>query len=523
MPSSTYFSAIRVLVFACLLTGWHQGVAQSQWSQQIGGPGTGTVAGMAVDASSNVYCVGSFATTVQSPFGTLIMRGKFSALPGYGDGFLAKYSSQGQPLWVQQVGQADRMVYSDAMALDPNGNVFWLGRFDGGPTLTIGSVTLLSNNNNFGGSFLAKYSAQGVLLWARILNNGNSTYSKMCTDNAGSVYVGGPAAGVRGNQPSLMKLDAQGNFAWSTSLNFNNQQLIGPNYCTSIAVDNNNQLWVGAHAFQMTGHTSSSFIKTLSKYNTAQGALLASRSTANSSTSIFFDTNGIAYTVEDDMRITSYDATQMSVLWSQVILRQGYNRTFQGVVGPNGNLYLASGFQGNITVAGTTFTATGTGNNGIIIALNSQGTPLGAVHTGSSLSTTLALGSQQEMYLAGQCEGTSTWAGVMLTSRGPMDAFVTRLGAVPLTARGNAPATGLTAYPNPTTQAAGLHIALSTALAGSAIKLRLSNLLGQVMSEKVVPVGTAATTFITTGLAPGTYVLQAHSTTGVATQRVVLE
>jgi hypothetical protein len=119
--------------------------------------------------------------------------------------------------WAQRAGGSD----SDgaiAVSTDTNSNVYVVS-------------TVLSTNADFGpftfssGSPLAKYNAQGGILWARRV--GSSGYAAtLATDSAGNSYVGGSFPGTSlfdgatlfsagQNDLYLAKFDPNGNFIWA--------------------------------------------------------------------------------------------------------------------------------------------------------------------------------------------------------------------------------------------------------------------------------------------------------------------
>ncbi len=120
------------------------------------------------------------------------------------------------------------------MITDAAGNGYVAGDFDG--TLTLGSglsrVTL-----NGGGGFVAKYSASGLLLWARGITDPNFEVVKglaIAVDGAGNAFVTGHFAGVANFGPSIQltgpdpksstfddfvtRLDSSGHFIWADGL-----------------------------------------------------------------------------------------------------------------------------------------------------------------------------------------------------------------------------------------------------------------------------------------------------------------
>src|SRR5205085_7505615 len=88
--------------------------------------------GIAVDDGGNAIVTGTFADTVD--FGTGAMTAAWF------DGFVAKYTSAGAPVWTKQLTGTGGTKTGYAVAADTAGNVVVTGIFIG--TLNLGSVSL---------------------------------------------------------------------------------------------------------------------------------------------------------------------------------------------------------------------------------------------------------------------------------------------------------------------------------------------------------------------------------------------
>ena len=163
------------------------------WVKQFGSTTAEVVNGLTVDKSGNVIVTGS--APVGAIFGSgsnaQVLQGSLSS-----DLFLAKYSNDGNLIWLQSAGGA--LTDSGyAVATDSDGNVFLAGSTGGG---TFGSGAYAQNilSTGFTGNiqtlngFVAKYSAQGNLVWVRLADRSTSGYlDAIATDAAGNVYAGG--------------------------------------------------------------------------------------------------------------------------------------------------------------------------------------------------------------------------------------------------------------------------------------------------------------------------------------------
>ena len=149
-------------------------------AQQIGGGGITQIGSPVFDTAGNRYVRGGFTGDVAG-----LQASRFF------DAFVAKYDQNGNALWARQatgatggISAANSIEGATALAVDSSGSVYIGGSFvktimlDGGANQ---SITL--NDNGAAGvnyeSFVAKYDANGNLLWAR----GGSTNSPKNADN----------------------------------------------------------------------------------------------------------------------------------------------------------------------------------------------------------------------------------------------------------------------------------------------------------------------------------------------------
>jgi hypothetical protein len=181
------------LVLLSLFTGttaWGQLEAAPayQWAKNGGGAGDDRGESVAVDAAGNTFVAGFFQQTVTFGSVTLVGRGDY-------DVYLAKYSPQGQLQWLRQAGGPGREFPWD-IAVDAAGSVYLtgsFGTFNGRqPTsMLIGSITL-TGGSQYDEMFLAKYDAQGTMLWARqTVGDGPSYGEELAVDRAGNVVLTG--------------------------------------------------------------------------------------------------------------------------------------------------------------------------------------------------------------------------------------------------------------------------------------------------------------------------------------------
>jgi hypothetical protein len=174
------------------------------WGARIAG--TSNTAGergraIATDASGNVFVTGGYSDgnglTLYNQSGTvgatLVMSGVNNS-----DCFVAKYSSAGAVLWAARIsGGSTGQENGLGIATDPSGNVLVTGNYgtvtvtiyNQGPSFPL-STTL--GHVGAGDCFVAKYSTDGIVLWAaRIASTASDIGRAIATDPSGNVLVTG--------------------------------------------------------------------------------------------------------------------------------------------------------------------------------------------------------------------------------------------------------------------------------------------------------------------------------------------
>lgn len=159
------------------------------WKRQLGTDRSNLAYSVATDADGNVYLAG---TTDGSLHGA--NKGRY-------DAWVAKYATDGQLLWKRQLGSADKDV-ALGVATDADGNVYLTG-------WTLGSLG--GPNKGTYDAWVAKYAADGRLLWKRQLGTDHRDYANgVATDTDGNVYLTGSTIGSLGGPKngSVYQFDA---------------------------------------------------------------------------------------------------------------------------------------------------------------------------------------------------------------------------------------------------------------------------------------------------------------------------
>lgn len=193
-----------------------------------------------------------------SPGGEVVVGGKFSTGTNFGgvnlvnsggdDCFIAKYSKNGNLVWVKQYNAGSGNIEVKSIAVSDSGNIYACGDFYGG-TAQLGSFPLTNAGTNTSEIFILKLDSTSTLKWARsVAGNGHDYASAIALyDTNEDVYVTGNfespvittgTAGVdtlhnvAGKDFFLTKLTTMGVHSWSLGAGDSLNDL-----CNGLAVD----------------------------------------------------------------------------------------------------------------------------------------------------------------------------------------------------------------------------------------------------------------------------------------------
>ncbi len=151
------------------------------WAKTAGGNSSDYGMSIAIDGSGNSYIAGYFDSP-NLTFGSTVM---------YADGldmFVAKYSSNGNPLWAHFAGGA-ASEYGLGIGADANGNSYVTGYFES-TSITFGTTVL--TNAGYSDIFTVKYDAAGNVGWATSVGgNLMDTGNGIATESNGTSYITG--------------------------------------------------------------------------------------------------------------------------------------------------------------------------------------------------------------------------------------------------------------------------------------------------------------------------------------------
>jgi hypothetical protein len=156
------------------------------WATYYGGTDDDQCESLATDASGNIYLGGLTTSTTD-----IASTGAYDVTKGgFGDAFLAKFSSTGSRIWGTYYG-GDDSDYATAIAIDASGNVYLTG-------LTFSTTDIASTGayqTVRGGSrdaFIVKFSSSGSRLWGTYYGGSSEdSGDALATDASGNVYVAG--------------------------------------------------------------------------------------------------------------------------------------------------------------------------------------------------------------------------------------------------------------------------------------------------------------------------------------------
>lgn len=168
---------------------------QLQWIKQIGGPTTTTFESansIALDENLNsIYVTGNFIGSAD--FGGKILTANDENI------FLARYSMEGDLIWVKKMGSwtglASSTEFGWKLMVDREGFVYLSGTI--GKNGNFEGVSFSAYENNSSNSFMAKYTASGKMLWITL--TGHDIYTAavfdFIRDNDNNILIGGLTSG----------------------------------------------------------------------------------------------------------------------------------------------------------------------------------------------------------------------------------------------------------------------------------------------------------------------------------------
>jgi uncharacterized repeat protein (TIGR02543 family) len=175
------------------------------------------VTGLAMDSEANLHVVGFFIGGVGNFGGILLNAGQTGAFSH----FHAKLSPSGTGLWVQKVDNIE--PYASRLATDKTGNTYAVGRFSA--QTSVGGF-VLTHVPGVANAFIAKFGPAGDAAWVRRFS---ITPNTLAIDAAGQAHVSGSYSTIAdfgstnfpGSGSFLAKYSSAGDLMWAARIGTN--------------------------------------------------------------------------------------------------------------------------------------------------------------------------------------------------------------------------------------------------------------------------------------------------------------
>jgi hypothetical protein len=456
------------------------------WTRSLSSSGTDRIFSIATDKLGHFYIFGYFggpSIKICNDTLTNTVVNKF-------DMFVAKYDTNGNCIWVRQIGGAGQDTPT-GMAVDSIGNCFITGFFES-PTLSFGTQNL----TNSGGVdlFVAKYDPNGTDLWAKSAAGSANEYSRsVAVDKFGNSYITGDfnTASISfdgtvliksGNQDMfLTKYSSSGNMLWVNHPD-GTQDMHG----NSVAVDSAANIYIGG-----------SF-----NYN------------------ITFDTTTLTSSGNLDILLVKY-ATDGSFLWAKSIGGTAEDAATAVATDYLGYCYLAGYFNSaSITMGVYSLTNNGSGFKDIFTSeYNAAGGVVWAKSIGGATGdypNAIQPDLSRDVYIAGCLGSTSITIGdSTFANAGTTNILVAKSGNTPATSlQWFSNSASISVFPNPANE----YITFSMPEKAT---VEILNIEGQIV--KTINTDGIATT-IDLGILPsGVYILKATTKNSIVTKKFIKE
>ena len=399
LRKKTYYYILTMLLMYVSIISKSQ-IPDWEWAKSVGGLSDDVSRSIATAPDGNVYITGSFLGS-NITFGSIMLNSN-----GFRNFFLVKYDSDGNVIWAKSAG-GNNYDYSCNVATDNSGNVYITGYFRS-PSVTFGS-TILTNNGNTD-IFLAKYSSDGDVLWAKSAGEDSYEHSYgLTTDTSDNIYITGDFRSTNitfgtvtltnsngGNDIFLAKYDTNGDILWAKNAGINGED--GGNDVTCDLLNN----------VYLTGQFRSD--------------------------SIVFDSTVLNNSGSDDIFLVKYKSDG-NVLWAKKAGNTDSDIGKSVAADTSGNVYLTGYFESNnISFGAINLTINGTygyPNTDVFIAKYApSGTVLWAKNAGNSgtdKAIDITTNISNNIFISGNFNSSSiTFGSTVLTNNGGYDMFVVK-------------------------------------------------------------------------------------------------
>ena len=473
---------------------------QLVWARQAGnapaqGSSIGGAGGMSLttDQSGNIYVIGGFNGTVTFGSTTLIAQTgpAFSAF----NGFVCKYSSAGNPIWAVLQGGSYRTDATDVAVDNISGNVVVTGTYTS--TATFENITLTSQGDS--DMFVAKYTNQGSLIWARSVGGAFQDYSTgLAIDNQSNIYLTGAihnsatvgsitVLGFGSADALIAKLDAQGIVLWANLFG-------GAGYddTAGITLANNGDFFLVGGFEQSVAFSAITLV--------SQGA-------------------------QDGFVLRG--TPQGNVVWAKQFSGPGDEAFSHVQLGGNGGLYLAGGFSSATSSFGNRTFACAGGYDAILVRCDTNGNFVWGERGGGAfddIPVGLACDATGGISMGCYFIGSTQYGPFSFTSRGAADAVLLHLQDNTVTAARPALAyRELSVYPNPATSTTLVTLKLSAASLNKSSTIEIVNGVGCVVRRYQNSSSDNQLRMDLTGCSPGVYTIAYKDAENFSAKKLILE
>jgi hypothetical protein len=404
-----------------------------QWATYYGGSEWDYGTSCAIDASGNIYMIGSTSST-----SGIATAGAHETTVN--DGFLVKFNSSGVRQWGTYFEGN-----GNACTTDASGNVYIVGLTNS----TSGIATAGAHQTVMSGSgdaFLVKFNSSGVRQWGTYFGGnasvptGNETGISCATDASGNVYMVGmthstsgiatvgahqTAGGTQFFDAFLVKFNSTGVIQWGTYYDG-----LGDTQPNSCATDASGNVYMAGQVFQEL--LPDSGISTPGAHQTTYGGGFTDAFLVK------FDPNGVRQ-------------------WGTYYGGSGLEEGTSCAIDPSGNVYMAghTGSTTGIATAGAHQTVFGGGGlDGFLVCFNSSGVRQSGTYYGECFVSDCATDASGNVYMAGITTSSSgiATAGAHQTANGNSgynDAFLVKFSGISVGINETINDKLFTIYPNP--------------------------------------------------------------------------
>jgi hypothetical protein len=162
------------------------------WGKVFGGTDGDLPYGIDVDASGNVFVVGTYAGTVDFDpgAGTTSLTSR-----GNNDNFVIKLTTAGNFAWVKSFGGTNE-ERATGVVLDSNNNILVTGLFNDNVDFNPAPLETNTVTGTYADAFVLKLDPNGGYLWAKGVGGGSADYGEgIAVDSSNNVYVTGRYTG----------------------------------------------------------------------------------------------------------------------------------------------------------------------------------------------------------------------------------------------------------------------------------------------------------------------------------------